>query len=297
MSYRVELPVFSGPMDLLLHLVKQQEVDIHDVKITLVLDQYLAHIDVLEALDLADIGDFVVMASTLMEIKSRELLPREEVDLEQELNPKDDLIRRLLEYKRYRDISRRLAGMMERRGQMVAPVIAVPKELLNGATEGKDFDLGSIQVWDLTEAFAKLLEETGGDKEITFDVARRNVDYYAGQILDRMRGRANVNFLELFDPALGRYELIGVFSADTPRINPMFAMLLPSTLPVAIPGLPRRTDSIPTTSSGADVPNATSVSPTISLLMPSVSAIRVISAKPPGDRVSSKILLSIPVTV
>ena len=140
MSYRVELPVFSGPMDLLLHLVKQQEVDIHDVRIAIVLDQYLAHVDVLEALDLADLGDFVVMASTLMEIKSQELLPTEEIDLEQELNPKDDLIRRLLEYKRYRDISRRLAGMMERRGQMVEPVIAVPKELLNGDAEEKSFD-------------------------------------------------------------------------------------------------------------------------------------------------------------
>ncbi|MCA8957295.1 MAG: segregation/condensation protein A, partial [Planctomycetes bacterium] len=85
MSYRVELPVFSGPMDLLLHLVKQQEVDIHDVRIATVLDQYLAHLDVLEALDLSDLGDFVVMASTLMEIKSRELLPNEAVEIEEEL--------------------------------------------------------------------------------------------------------------------------------------------------------------------------------------------------------------------
>jgi segregation and condensation protein A len=211
MSYRVELPVFSGPMDLLLHLVKQQEVDIHDIMISTVLEQYLRHVDVLESLDLADLGDFVVMASTLMEIKSKELLPREEVDLEQELSPKDDLIRRLLEYKRYRDISRRLAGMMQRRGQMVEPVIAVPKDLLNGTAE-KEFDLGSIQVWDLTEAFAKLLEETGVDKEMKFDVSRRNVDYYAAQILDRIRGRGDVNFADLFDVSKGRYEVIGVFS-------------------------------------------------------------------------------------
>ena len=76
MGYRVELPVFSGPMDLLLHLVKQQEVDIHDISISNILVSYLAHLDVLKALDLSDIGDFVVMSSTLMEIKSRELLPR-----------------------------------------------------------------------------------------------------------------------------------------------------------------------------------------------------------------------------
>ncbi len=212
MNYRVELPVFSGPMDLLLHLVRQQEVDIHDVRIALVLDQYLAHVDVLEALDLGDLGDFVVMASTLMEIKSKELLPREEVDLEQELNPKDDLIRRLLEYKRYRDISRRLAGMMKRRGQMVEPVVSVPKGLLNGDSE-KGFDLGSIEIWDLTDAFARLLEETGIDKELSFDVSRRTIDYYAGQILERVRGKEDINFMDLFDPSKGRYELIGVFSA------------------------------------------------------------------------------------
>jgi segregation and condensation protein A len=212
MNYRVELPVFSGPMDLLLHLVRQQEVDIHDVRIALVLDQYLAHVDVLEALDLSELGDFVVMASTLMEIKSKELLPREEVDLEQELSPKDDLIRRLLEYKRYRDISRRLAGMMKRRGQMVEPVVSVPKGLLNGDSE-KGFDLGSIEIWDLTDAFARLLEETGIDKELSFDISRRTVDYYAGQILERVRGKEDINFMDLFDPSKGRYELIGVFSA------------------------------------------------------------------------------------
>ncbi|MCB9870246.1 MAG: segregation/condensation protein A [Planctomycetes bacterium] len=216
MSYRVELPVFSGPMDLLLHLVKQQEVDIHDVRIATVLDQYLAHLDVLEALDLSDLGDFVVMASTLMEIKSRELLPREEIDLEQDLDPKDDLIQRLLEYKRYRDISRRLAAMMERRGQMLPPVLPAPPELPDTKPdEERTFDLGNIQIWDLTEAFARLLEETGSDRELHFDVARRTVDDFVAQILDHLRGATarEVDFVSLFDPSRGRYELIGVFTA------------------------------------------------------------------------------------
>jgi len=214
MSYRVELPVFSGPMDLLLHLVKQQEVDIHEVRIAKVLEEYLAHLDILEALDLTDLGDFVVMASSLMEIKSKELLPREEVDLEDDFNPRDDLIRRLLEYKRYRDISRRLAMMMERRGQMVEPYLGMPKDLrpTNGETE-RAFDLGNIEIWDLTEAFAKLLEETGTDKEMRFDVARRGVEYYVDQILNRLRGKSESDFRHLFDLDKGRYELIGVFTA------------------------------------------------------------------------------------
>lgn len=213
MSYRVELPVFSGPMDLLLHLVKQQEVDIHDIRIATVLEHYLAHLEILEALDLGDLGEFVVMASSLMEIKSKDLLPREEVDLQEDLNPRDDLIRRLLEYKRYRDISRRLASMMERRGQMVEPYLAMPKELRSGQSDPeKSFDLGNIEIWDLTEAFAKLLEETGGDKELQYGVSRRGIDYYAEQILTRLRGKSEVGFRDLFDLKEGRYELIGVFT-------------------------------------------------------------------------------------
>ena len=203
-------------MDLLLHLVRQQEVDIHDVRLAVVLQQYLAHMDVLDALDLTDLGEFVVVASTLMEIKSKELLPREEIDLAEDLNPQDDLIRRLLEYKRYRDISRRLAGMMDRRGQMTVPYLGMPKDLAKTESEKEaeqTFDLGNIEIWDLTEAFAKLLEETGADKELHFNVARRGIDYYAGQILERVRGKSEVDFRSLFNPKEGRYELIGVFTA------------------------------------------------------------------------------------
>ena len=127
MSYRVELPVFCGPLDLLLHLVKQQEVDIHEVRIAAILDQYLSYLEVLEALDLDDLGDFLVLASTLMEIKSREMLPREEVDVEDELDPRDDLIRRLLEYKRYRDVSRRLDRFAARRARMLDVHVPLPE--------------------------------------------------------------------------------------------------------------------------------------------------------------------------
>ena len=117
-AYRVELPVFSGPMDLLLHLVRQHEVDVREISIARILDDYLEHLKILQELDLQDIGDFVVMASTMMEIKSRELLPNETVEIEQELDPRDDLIRRLLEYKRYRDLSRQLETCSDRRARM-----------------------------------------------------------------------------------------------------------------------------------------------------------------------------------
>lgn len=218
MSYRVELPVFCGPMDLLLHLVKQQEVDVHEIRIASILDQYLRYLEVLEALDLADLGDFLVMASTLMEIKSREMLPNESVDLDDEFDPRDDLIRRLLEYKRYRDLSRRLDRFARRRGRMVDVRLPLPDEVREAQKSREDeqelLDLGDIEIWTLTAAFAKLLEETGHrDAQLEIGIDKRDVRYYAARVLERVLGRGEVRFVDLFDPAEGRYGLIGAFVA------------------------------------------------------------------------------------
>lgn len=211
-SYRVELPVFSGPMDLLLHLVRQQEVDIHEVALARILDDYLKHLKVLQQLDLSDIGDFVVMASTLMEIKSRELLPNESVEIEQELDPRDDLIRRLLEYKRYRDLARELDGRADRRARQSLLVLPQPPQLV---VEGDDdlLDLGEVGIWDLTAAFAKLLDEIGQQTPMSVEVEKRDVGFYTRRLLDRFRQQKEVRFSEVFHKKEGRYAMIGTLIA------------------------------------------------------------------------------------
>ena len=218
MSYRVELPVFCGPLDLLLHLVKQQEVDIHEIRIATILEQYLAHLEILEALDLSDLGDFLVLASTLMEIKSRELLPNEAVEIEDELDPRDDLIRRLLEYKRFRDVSRRLDRFAARRARIFDARLDLPQEISDlhrqQAENEELLDLGDIEVWTLTAAFARLLEETGTrNEQMAIGVDKRNMRYYADRILQKVRGQGDVGFEVLFDRDEGRYGLIGTFIA------------------------------------------------------------------------------------
>lgn len=212
MSYRVELPVFSGPMDLLLHLVRQQEVDIHEIRIARILDDYLKHLAVLQQLDLTDIGDFVVMASSLMEIKSRELLPNETVEIEQELDPRDDLIRRLLEYKRYRDLARELDTRADRRARQAPLVLPQPPHLVE---QGDDdlLDLGEIGVWDLTSAFAKLLEEIGQQGTMQIEVEKRDVGFYTRRLLTTLKVKKEVRFSEIFDRTEGRYGLIGTLIA------------------------------------------------------------------------------------
>jgi len=211
-SYRVELPVFSGPMDLLLHLVRQQEVDIHEVSLARILDDYLKHLRVLQQLDLGDMGDFVVMASTLMEIKSRELLPNETVEIEQELDPRDDLIKRLLEYKRYRDLARELDVRADTRSKQSPLVLTQPPQL---AEPGDDdlLDLGEVGLWDLTAAFAKLLEEIGSQASMNIEREKRDVGYYTRRLLEVFKQKREVAFSEIFDKSEGRYGLIGTLIA------------------------------------------------------------------------------------
>ena len=97
-DYTVRLDqVFQGPMDLLLYLVREQEVEIHEVEISRVIEGYLDYVQAMEALDIELAGEFVVMAATLMAIKSRSLLPQDEINLEDELDPRDELIERLIE--------------------------------------------------------------------------------------------------------------------------------------------------------------------------------------------------------
>lgn len=214
MTFRVDLPVFSGPMDLLLHLIKEREVDIHEIPIAPILSDYLKRLAVIQALDLADVGDFVVMASTLMEIKSRELLPREEVSIEEEFDPKDDLIQQLLEYKQYRDLSRRLDRLAQRRARQLNPFVPITPEASRGQVDDDDgIDLGSIDIWTLTAAFAKLLEDTGQDFTLHFSVERKDIRYYAGQLIQLTQGKGEVAFETLFDKREGRMGLIGTFSA------------------------------------------------------------------------------------
>lgn len=199
-------------MDLLLHLVRQSELDIHEIRIARILDDFLKHLAVLQQLDLQDIGDFLVMASTLMEIKSRELLPNETVELEEELDPRDDLIRRLLEYKRYRDLARELDSRADRRARQSPLVMAQPPHLAEQGDEDQ-LELGEVGIWDLTSAFAKLLEEIGQQATMQIEKERRDVGYYTRRLLTQFKERREVRFTEIFDRTEGRYGLIGTLIA------------------------------------------------------------------------------------
>jgi len=213
-GYKVELDEFSGPLDLLLYLIRQEEVDITSIPIARITDQYLAHLDVLQLINVDLAGEFLLMAATLMEIKSRMLLPKPELE-EDEEDPRADLIRQLLEYKRFKDAARRLAGRADEQalkfGRGRAAILGLPEP---EPQDDLPIDIGELTVWDLVAAFRTILQQTSV-RDVTRQISLddRPLTNYCNDLLDKVRGRPIALFTEVFDPGAGRMALISTFLA------------------------------------------------------------------------------------
>lgn len=155
-NYRVSLDVYAGPLDLLLYLIRREEVDIYDIPISRVTAQYVQYVDMMRELDPDSIGQFLVLAATLMEIKSRTLLPTppEEVNEEDAIDPRADLVRQLLEYKRFKEAADSLQHQADDFSHRFP---RAPGESADQAP----FDLEDAEVWDLLAAFNNLMLQTG----------------------------------------------------------------------------------------------------------------------------------------
>ncbi|MEG1933538.1 MAG: segregation/condensation protein A [Kiritimatiellia bacterium] len=157
-DYKVNLDAFEGPLDLLLHLIRKEEVDIYDIPIGRITEQYLTWLDTMRSLDINVAGEFVVMAATLMLIKSRMLLPAElkSSDLpEEELDPRLDLVRQLVEYKKYKDAAQTFSLRELLRGDTFAKGTPPEAMSVEDTTAQKLGDLGTLE---LLEAFHRVLE-------------------------------------------------------------------------------------------------------------------------------------------
>lgn len=211
MRISIELEMFRGPLDLLLYLVRKHELDILDIPIATVTDQFLQTIAVLEQIDIDAVGDFLEMASTLVEIKSRMVLPSEE-EVEQELeDPRQDLVRRLLEFKQYRDA----ASMLEERGREWRERYGrVADDLGARPASPEDQPIQEVELWDLVSAFGRVLKEktaTHGPERIRYDETPIHV--YMQRIHERLCREGRVPFTDFFDGAIHKSKLIGLFLA------------------------------------------------------------------------------------
>ena len=226
MEYRVELDVYNGPLDLLLYLLKRDELDIYDIPIARITDSYLGYVNMLrgmtdrEGLDINVAGDFLVMAATLMEIKSAMLLPKALATTEhsgptaaQELtDPRYELVQQLLDYKRLKDS----ATLLERqREEHESRYPRVPASREADGEEHPPIDLDEVQIWDLLTAFDRLMKEVGTRKpryhEVLYDDTP--IDLHAADIEDRLKRDGKLTLRELIVGRKSRSEMIGVFLA------------------------------------------------------------------------------------
>jgi segregation and condensation protein A len=210
MDYQVELDIFRGPMDLLLYLVKRNEVDIFDIPIAKITEQFLHHLEVLKLIDVERVGDFLVLASTLMEIKSRMLLPRSDDQVVEEEDPRLELVRQLIEYKKFKDA----AAVLEERAEYQAtrmPRQGVDRQL--AIPDPSQQPIQQVELWDLVSAFGRLMRETLAlaPKQIILD--ETPVQTYMERIVERLTLEGSLTFVQLFDPPHTRGRLIGMFLA------------------------------------------------------------------------------------
>lgn len=208
-DYRVQLDVFTGPLDLLLYLIRRDEVDIQDIPITRLTDQYVKYIHLIEQLDPNAVGEFLVMASTLIELKSRALLPTPPIEaLEESDDPRASLVRQLLEYKRFKDAARALgAAADDRAARFVRKPFNLPKEL-----EG--VELEEAQVWDLLAAFGRVMTSIGrgpGIHEVRYN--ELPIEAHAEHIVQLIERQGPTTFASLFDDPQDRPTIIGRFLA------------------------------------------------------------------------------------
>jgi segregation and condensation protein A len=193
-DYQVKLEIFEGPLDLLLHLIRKNEVDIFDIPIAAITDQYLEYLDMMKALNISVAGDFLVMASTLVHIKSRMLLPAREEEGEQE-DPRVEITRPLLEYLRFKE----MAGELSERDLLARDVFGRPlpqdlkSQLLN------EDPLLDVSLFQLIDAFKKIVEERIPGAQLTMQVEQWSLKDRMTYIMDQLKIRSFMYFSELFD--------------------------------------------------------------------------------------------------
>ena len=215
-----KLEAYTGPLDLLLYLISKNEVDIFDIPIALILEQYLSHMRILKLaglLNLIDAGDFLVIAARLMEIKSRMLLPaqvsaEDEEPLEEELlDPRLSLVHQLLAYRETKERATLLETAFDSRSRCFAR--SAPGE---SDVPDATLDLRELTVWDLATALARVLALAAGrDRVAVIELEDLPIETLISEIRERLDGSLTrqITFDELFRPELGRRVLIGYFLA------------------------------------------------------------------------------------
>ena len=209
MEYTFKTLEFEGPLDLLLHLVKEANVDIFEIKISEITDQYLAYISKMNELDLNVDSEYLVMAADLIEMKSKELLPHEE-EPEEEENPKEVLINRLIEYQKYKEITADLKELEENRSELYSKLPSILEEYKDDTLKVND----DLSLDDLIKAFMNLKEKQMLEKPLNTVITKKeySVDVRSKDILNRLKKSKQIKFVDLFDVYAKDYVVVTFLS-------------------------------------------------------------------------------------
>ncbi len=210
MFFRVDLELYRGPLDLLLYLVRKHEVDITDIPIAEITGQFLDYLTILEQLDVNDVGDFIEIAGILIEIKSRHVLPHVDDEDETWKDPREELVERLLEYKKYKDA----ASMLEERSrqwQQSYPRLA--NDLPPRRIDPSDQPIHEVELWDLVSALGRIMRghELVKPANIVYDETPIHV--YMQQIHSTLLTRGRIGITEIFSSGMHKSAMIGLFLA------------------------------------------------------------------------------------
>ena len=203
---------FEGPLDLLLHLIKKSKMEIFDIEISQITNQYLNYIKEMSDMNLDIASEYLVMAAELIEMKSRKLLPNknEEEETLEEINPEEELKRRLIEYKKYKESTETFKSLEEKRSNYFTKAPETLKQYLDEKIEND----GSVSVNDLLDAFEKILERQNYSKPMNTKITRKelSVKERCEKIREVLKIKKKINFIELFDDFSRAYVVVTFLS-------------------------------------------------------------------------------------
>ena len=213
MAYKVKLELFEGPLDLLLHLIKKNEIDIYDIPIASITEQYVEYMDLMQLLDLNIAGEFLVMAATLIHIKSKMLLPQPQVEEEvaEEEDPREELVKKLLEYKRFKEAAIELSNKATIQKDYFGRSVTFSPSTFK--SEVKEEEYFEASLFDLITAFTKVMKEV--PKQLFYQVIKDEftVEEKMHDIFHLLVKKTKVHFTELFRNVKNKIEIITTFLA------------------------------------------------------------------------------------
>lgn len=231
-SYTVKIQHFEGPFDLLLYFIERDELDINDIPIAKITQDFLHYIQELERLNIDVASEFILVAATLMRIKAKMLIPRKEIDEDgNEIDPREELVQRLLEYKRYKEVLGTLEGMAEERKFKLERAFAKKERKEISKTALIDVELESIDTYKLFKTFKAVLERFRYNQEqFSYQIVKYpyTIAEQRQHIVDIIKSKNRVSFEEIFAELENRMQCIVTFLSLLDLINSQIVMMTDS---------------------------------------------------------------------